>query len=161
MRISNISELYNINLAREAKSLGYELNEGKTSMGRYTFEINGVSEKDIKELSQRRSSILEAAKQTGVSDVKGLEYIAKSTRAEKIKETQEALLKNWTSRVNIKDLHRVGETALSNKNTEHQATTNLKGSLSFAISHLSERESVWETTTLHSTIWQKHHLITQ
>ena len=151
----NISELYNINLAREAKSLGYELNESKTSMGRYTFEINGVSEKDIKELSQRRSSILEAAKQTGVSDVKGLEYIAKSTRAEKIKETQEALLKNWIDRVNIKDLYSIKETALSNKNTEHQATTNLKDSLSFAISHLSERESVWETTTLHSTIWQK------
>ena len=44
----------------ESKALGYGLNEGKTSAGRYTFEINGVSDKDIKEFSQRRNNIMEA-----------------------------------------------------------------------------------------------------
>ena len=40
----NISELYNINLARQSKEIGYNLTEGKTSAGRYTFEIEGVSD---------------------------------------------------------------------------------------------------------------------
>jgi conjugative relaxase-like TrwC/TraI family protein len=151
----NISELYNINLARQSKEIGYNLAEGKTSAGRYTFEIEGVSDKDIKEFSQRRNNIMEVAREEGVSDVKGIEYIAKSTRAEKIKETQGELLKNWIERVNVKELYSIKEDALANKSPMHQIESNIKDNLSFAISHLSEREAVWEATELHKTIWQK------
>jgi hypothetical protein len=58
--------------------------------------MKGVSDKDIKEFSQRKNNILEIAGVAGISDVKGLEYIeyiAKSTRAEKIKETPRRIVK--------------------------------------------------------------------
>jgi conjugative relaxase-like TrwC/TraI family protein len=151
----NISELYNINLARESKAIGYDLQEGKTSAGRFTFEIKGVSDKDIKEFSQRRTNIMEIANREGVSDVKGIEYIAKSTREGKMRSSQVELSKDWKSRVNVKDLENIKQATYEPKIPEAVKAYDLKDNLSLSISHLSERDAVWDATELHKTIWQK------
>ena len=151
----NISELYRIELGRNIKELGYNLTTEKDSSGRFTFEIDGVSKAAMDELSQRRQNILEVAKEQGISGVKGLEYIAKSTREEKIRSSQEELFKDWKSRVNVKDLENVKQATFEPKLPEAVKAYDLKDNLSLSISHLSERESVWGATELHKTIWQK------
>ncbi len=57
----NLGELYRIELGRNVKGLGYEVNVEKDRVRRITFEIAGVSEKTIKEFSQRRQDILKMA----------------------------------------------------------------------------------------------------
>lgn len=170
----NISELYRIELGRNIKDLGYNLTIGKDSLKRFTFEIEGVKDMAINELSQRRQDILEKAKERGVTDIKTIEYIAKTTREEKISVSQEELFKDWQQRVNTAELENTKDTALANISSAMSKSSNdslknsseLTGSsndqpldnLSFAISHLSEREAVWEATELHKTMWQKEPL---
>ena len=151
----NISELYRIELGRNIKDLGYNLITQKDSSGRFTFEIDGVPQMAMDELSQRRQNILEKAKEQGISGVKGLEYIAKSTREEKIRSSQEELLKDWQSRVNVKDLENVKQGIFKTGLPKQVKAYDLKDNLSLAISHLSEREAVWGVTELHKTTWQK------
>ena len=107
----NISELYRIELARNIKELGYNIETSKDKAGRITFEIEGISKETINEFSQRRQDILEIAEERGIFTTKGLEYIAKSTREEKVKESQEKLLNDWKSRVNVKELDGIKDSA--------------------------------------------------
>ena len=168
----NLGELYRIELGRNVKGLGYEVNVEKDRVRRITFEIAGVSEKTIKEFSQRRQDILKIAEELDVKNAEGLAYIAKTSREEKIKESREEIQSNWESRACMRKLDIIKEKAFltrglgksSEKADNDSLRNDLEGNnkkeklsltLDFAIRHLSEREAVWDATKLHKTIWQK------
>jgi len=93
---STIGSIYHAALREELVKLGYDVRiTGKHGQ----FEIEGVPQDVIQELSQRRQQILEKADSIGIATPAGMLEVAKRTRDEKILvEDRDALKAEWTAR---------------------------------------------------------------
>lgn len=93
-----IGAIYNAELARNLKDLGYELNFKENG----NFDIAGIDQSVIDEFSQRRKAMLDSAEQKGIdlsaASAKQKEVIALDTRTAKKDVTQEKLDQDWSNR---------------------------------------------------------------
>ena len=138
----HIGELYRMELAHGLKELGYKLNLVKDKSNHWTFEIKGLSEKDLETFSKRRADILEAAKEMRRDDAEGLAYIAKTTRGNKIECKRNELQQSWEGQVpsliNLQQI--IYDTKIAEKSQNH---VDLKKEISHAINVLSDKEAVF------------------
>lgn len=153
----NIGELYRMELAREVEKLGYDTEFTRNRAGLWTFEIKGVSDKDIQEFSQRRKGILEEAEKIGNNSTETLAYIAKITREEKQQYNRDNLENNWIARCDIDSIFKLKEqvtlaASAAAPNKEQEMASNLEYALKNGIDSLSEREATFTPEDLHASI---------
>ncbi len=156
----HIGELYRMELAHELKHLGYELDLKKDKSNHWTFEIKGVSTQNIEEFSKRRADILEAAKEMGRDDAKGLAYIAKTTRADKVEYHHDILHQNWNERaISLDQLKQIIPQdiveSIHNITQSPDKQIDLKQKISHAIDILSDKEAVFTKEKLIAEVIHK------
>ncbi len=155
-----IGAIYNNELAKELKGLGYEL---KTTDDRGNFEVVGVSAEAIDSFSSRRKEVLGWLKEKGIDPAKATlketETAALATRAGKGEVDHTQVLAEWKEKLGQineklperKPVVRTGGTGLVELGRSEPGARDM---LVFASSHLYEKEMVVSRQDLLKTALQ-------
>lgn len=141
--------LYYTHLAHSCTQLGYGIDKRKDVQG---FELKGIPDKVREVFSKRREQIVNKQKELGRFDVKSNQYATLSTRQKKQQVDHEELLDKWI--IEAKEygfnVDEFVKTSVQKSNIQAN-TVCAKSIVCLAISHLSERESVFKAKELEAT----------
>lgn len=131
--------IYRAELARALQRLGYEI-QVKNRDGR--FEIQGFTSEQLRHFSQRREEIKAALEKLGTSGAKASATLALYTRARKGPIDRTEVYGDWKSRAEAQGIDFRGLVSKQLSPKIPQATKPANEAVSWAIAHLTERESV-------------------
>ncbi len=147
-----LTEVYRNALAREVRSLGYEIVDRHDARGRdQGFEIQGISEKLLKDFSQRsvqrNKAIAEFVQETGrqPSDNEVAILVRESRADKQIKISTEEVRRRQRARLgteNERTLAQLREAALACSELPGEGQDRASASLEYAQQHIFERVSV-------------------
>ncbi len=144
------SAVYRSELAREVRSLGYDI---KVTGADGRWELDGYSREQVMAFSRRRQDIEQALARNGLSEAAAAENIAHQSRLSKQQRDERELREKWRMRARdygIRFEHHFHTQAALQIPT--QART--EEALRFAVAHSTEREAVIDRRTLEATALQ-------
>ncbi len=142
--------IYRSALARELKGLGYEIEKTREDG---LFEISGFSRDQIEAFSTRRVKIIEVMEKLGISGAEAAQSVTLSLREGKQAIDRDKLQEGWQERAiesgidgeSLMNLSFKRQKALKKEKVSPPTPTiQADQALSYAILHLSERESVFQ-----------------
>jgi conjugative relaxase-like TrwC/TraI family protein len=145
-----LGSIYRAELAREVQQLGYEI-ERTNSDGRW--EIHGPTHEQLEHFSKRTQEINAAMAKHGLEGAKSAERAALLTRSQKQEVDRRTLRQEWQLQAVAQgiDLNRMITEAHQRNGRDfdrHETQQAAHDGLSYALGHLTERQSVVEKKDL-------------
>ncbi|WP_425151800.1 MobF family relaxase [Candidatus Binatus sp.] len=143
------SAVYRSELAREVRSLGYDI---KVTGADGRWELEGYSREQVMAFSRRRQDIEQALARNGLSGAAAAQNIAHQSRLSKQPYDEGELREEWRARAQNQEIR------LERPSRAHAAqvanTAKIGEALRFAVAHSTEREAVIDRRVLEATALQ-------
>ena len=144
------SAVYRSELAREVRSLGYDI---KVTGADGRWELEGYSREQVMAFSRRRQDIEKALARNGLSGAAAAQNIAHQSRLSKQQRDEGELREEW--RVRARDYGiRFEHHSHTRAAVRVPAQARIEDALRFAVAHSTEREAVIDRRALEATALQ-------